>query len=83
MPLDPRKTVFVGGVPRPLKASEYNRFKLLFLLGDFPLRVCSLNSFLIKVHMNYLLNCGLMYKHLSISKYLMYFNFYKYFYFDF
>lgn len=23
LPLDPRKTVFVGGVPRPLKASEY------------------------------------------------------------
>lgn len=23
MPLDPRKTVFVGGVPRPLKACEY------------------------------------------------------------
>ena len=23
MPLDPRKTVFVGGVPRPLKAGEY------------------------------------------------------------
>jgi hypothetical protein len=32
MPLDPRKTVFVGGVPRPLKACkfEYNIF-LLFL----------------------------------------------------
>lgn len=25
LPLDPRKTVFVGGVPRPLKASEYHR----------------------------------------------------------
>lgn len=24
MPLDPRKTVFVGGVPRPLKAGNYN-----------------------------------------------------------
>lgn len=24
MPLDPRKTVFVGGVPRPLKAGEKN-----------------------------------------------------------
>lgn len=23
MPLDPRKTVFVGGVPRPLKAGNY------------------------------------------------------------
>lgn len=23
MPLDPRKTVFVGGVPRPLKAGEF------------------------------------------------------------
>ena len=23
MPLDPRKTVFVGGVPRPLKAGKY------------------------------------------------------------
>lgn len=23
MPLDPRKTVFVGGVPRPLKAGEW------------------------------------------------------------
>jgi cytoplasmic polyadenylation element-binding protein len=22
-PLDPRKTIFVGGVPRPLKASKY------------------------------------------------------------
>lgn len=79
MPLDPRKTVFVGGVPRPLKASEYSRFKLLFLLGDFPLRICWLNSFLNKVYMNDLLNCGLMYKHLSISKYVMWFNLYKYF----
>lgn len=24
MPLDPRKTVFVGGVPRPLKASKFS-----------------------------------------------------------
>lgn len=24
MPLDPRKTVFVGGVPRPLKAGKFN-----------------------------------------------------------
>ena len=24
MPLDPRKTVFVGGVPRPLKARKYH-----------------------------------------------------------
>jgi hypothetical protein len=26
MPLDPRKTVFVGGVPRPLKAGEFYIF---------------------------------------------------------
>ena len=25
LPLDPRKTVFVGGVPRPLKAGEISR----------------------------------------------------------
>lgn len=36
MPLDPRKTVFVGGVPRPLKAGEFinssisNSFIILF-----------------------------------------------------
>lgn len=24
MPLDPRKTVFVGGVPRPLKAGQFS-----------------------------------------------------------
>ena len=24
LPLDPRKTVFVGGVPRPLKAGKHN-----------------------------------------------------------
>ena len=27
LPLDPRKTVFVGGVPRPLKAGEQSRAK--------------------------------------------------------
>lgn len=27
MPLDPRKTVFVGGVPRPLKAGMFLCFK--------------------------------------------------------
>ena len=27
LPLDPRKTVFVGGVPRPLKAGEFNFLK--------------------------------------------------------
>lgn len=27
-PLDPRKTIFVGGVPRPLKASKITKFKL-------------------------------------------------------
>lgn len=27
MPLDPRKTVFVGGVPRPLKACEHCVFE--------------------------------------------------------
>jgi len=25
-PLDPRKTVFVGGVPRPLRAGNFNNF---------------------------------------------------------
>lgn len=25
LPLDPRKTVFVGGVPRPLKAGEHGK----------------------------------------------------------
>lgn len=29
MPLDPRKTVFVGGVPRPLKACKF-QYLLLF-----------------------------------------------------
>lgn len=37
MPLDPRKTVFVGGVPRPLKAGELiERFLLLMI---FPLHM--------------------------------------------
>lgn len=29
-PLDPRKTIFVGGVPRPLRAGEQNGNKLCF-----------------------------------------------------
>lgn len=33
MPLDPRKTVFVGGVPRPLKAGTLN-FILYFIFID-------------------------------------------------
>jgi cytoplasmic polyadenylation element-binding protein len=34
-PIDPRKTIFVGGVPRPLKSSE----KLIFIeFGNFPSR---------------------------------------------
>ena len=30
-PLDPRKTVFVGGVPRPLRAGIFGHFFLLSL----------------------------------------------------
>lgn len=33
MPLDPRKTVFVGGVPRPLKAGKY-------YFGEDYLKIC-------------------------------------------
>lgn len=29
-PLDPRKTIFVGGVPRPLRASNYTCFVFYF-----------------------------------------------------
>ena len=30
LPLDPRKTVFVGGVPRPLKAGKNHIVRLIF-----------------------------------------------------
>ena len=35
LPLDPRKTVFVGGVPRPLKAGERER-RTAGEVGRFP-----------------------------------------------
>lgn len=41
MPLDPRKTVFVGGVPRPLKACEYFGGRVALRLGEmFMLESC-------------------------------------------
>lgn len=41
MPLDPRKTVFVGGVPRPLKACEYFGGRVAPRLGEmFILESC-------------------------------------------
>ena len=46
-PLDPRKTIFVGGVPRPLRAGEFDLD--VFLLGFF----YSLCVFIIKT-----LKCG-------------------------
>ena len=35
LPLDPRKTVFVGGVPRPLKAGEILQIIMVVFEGDF------------------------------------------------
>ena len=37
LPLDPRKTVFVGGVPRPLKAGKKNNIKAkgFFFMQNF------------------------------------------------
>lgn len=32
MPLDPRKTVFVGGVPRPLKARKLRYPQYIFII---------------------------------------------------
>ena len=47
MPLDPRKTVFVGGVPRPLKAGKLSSFLLeilFYLIFSFNFPSISTNN---------------------------------------
>ena len=39
-PLDPRKTIFVGGVPRPLRAGTLCVSALLMLASSVLLSVC-------------------------------------------